>query len=122
MQTRIIKETLLTVEFRQLGNVFRVVGPKLGQLLVNGDCLYGEAVLGVLVAYFLEIIGSVVVLAEPGVEVANSVQDRQVLGVFPDNFFILGDSIRELPCWTNFSAEAMIFALLKPNPSAIVNR
>src|SRR6266567_789164 len=97
MQARIIKETLLTIEFRQLGNVFRVVGSKLGQLLVNGDCLYGEAVLGVLVANFLEIVGSVVVLAEPGVEVANSVQDRQVLGVFPDNFFILGDSIRELP-------------------------
>src|SRR6185312_12893585 len=94
---RIVVETLLAIEFRQFGAVFRVKGADLGQLLVNGNGLNGKAILRVLVANFFEVIRGLVVISNACVKVPNRIQDRQVLGVFLDHLLVFRNRVGQLP-------------------------
>src|SRR5579872_4769543 len=93
----VIVQALLAVEFRQLGGVLRVIRADLGQLLVNGNGFNGKAILCVLVADFLEVIGGLIVVAHARVEVPNRIQDRQVLGVFFNDLFVFRNRVGQLP-------------------------
>jgi hypothetical protein len=92
----VIVETLLAVEFRQLGAVLSVKRPNLGQLLVNRDGFNGKAILRVLVANFLEVLRGLIVVADARVEVPNRIQDREVLGVFFNDLFVFGNRVGQL--------------------------
>src|SRR5205807_9674448 len=84
----IVEKALLGIEFGQLDDCVRRHRGQLGQLLVDGNGFYSEAVLGVLVAYPLEVFAGSFVLAHPGIEVSNGIEDRQVLGVLFNDFFV----------------------------------
>src|SRR5262249_17442956 len=66
------------------------------ELLVHGDGFDRKAILRIGFAYLLEVLGSLFVVADPGAEIADRVQDGQILGVLFDDLFILGDGILQL--------------------------
>ena len=92
----IVEQALGRIQLCQLGNGFRRGGIQLGQLLINGNGFYGEAILGILVAYALEIIAGPVILPHPGIKIANGVKDGKILRIFPDDLFVLSNSVLQL--------------------------
>src|SRR5579859_2400330 len=89
----VIVESLLAVEFCQLCGVLCVIRANLGQLFVDGNGFNGKAILCVLVASFFKIIGGLIVIAHARVEVPNRVQDRQVLGVFLNDLLVFRNRV-----------------------------
>ena len=81
----VVEQALLGVEFGQLQQALEG-RLELADLLVHRDGLDREALAGIGIAYSLEAFGSFVALAEAGVEVADGVGDRQVLGSFLRTF------------------------------------
>src|SRR6267142_4162355 len=97
VDTGVIVEALLAIEFRQFGGVLGVIRPNLGQLLVNCNGFNGKAILRVLISNSLEVICGLVVVAHARTEVPNRIQDRQVLGVFLDDLLVFRNRVGELP-------------------------
>ncbi len=90
---RVVEEALLSVKLRQFGQAIGGAGIEFGELPVNGNGFDGKAILRILVADFLEVSTGLVILADTGVEVADGVQDREVLGVLFDDLFVFGNGV-----------------------------
>ena len=62
----------------------------------TGDSLDRESLAGIGIAYILETIGSLLDLAEAGVEVADSVGHRQIFGIIFKDLFVFRDGALQL--------------------------
>ncbi len=113
---RVIEEALLGIKFGQLDARIDGAGIQIGELLVDGNGFYCEAVLRILVADFLEIYASLVVLTQTGMEVANRVEDSQVLGVLFDHLFVLGNGIGKLALLDMLLSRAEDLCLVETKP------
>src|SRR5579862_7384673 len=91
----VVEEALLRVQLRQFKNAFER-GFELRDLLVHRDALDREALCGVRIANTLEAFGGLVGLADARVEVADRIQDSQVLGIGLQDLFVFGDRVLQL--------------------------
>ena len=86
---------MLGVEFGKLQDALQR-GLELADFLVHGNGLDRESLAGIGIAYILETIGSLLDLAEAGVEVADSVGHRQILGIIFKDLFVFRDGALQL--------------------------
>ena len=110
----VVVQALLGVELGQLLQALGGVGIQLGDLFVDRDGFYGEAFGGVDVAHPLEEDRRLVVVAHPRVQVADGVQDGQVLGVFLDYLFVFIDGVLQLALLHRLFGCRQNFLLVEP--------
>src|SRR4029077_1593056 len=95
LRTGIIEESLLSVEFGQLQHALKG-RLELADFLVHGDGLDRETLIGIGIAHGLEALGGFVDFAETGIEIADGIGDREVLGIGFEDLFVLGDGVLHL--------------------------
>ena len=106
----IVEESLLGVKFGQLQHALER-RLELADLLVHGDSLDRETLVGIGIAYSFETIGGFVGFPEAGVKIADSIGDREVLGVGFKDLFVLSDGVLHLALLDILlrSAESLLF-------------
>jgi hypothetical protein len=107
---RVVEESLLGIKLRQLQHALKR-RLELANLLVHGDRLDRETLVGIGIAYSLEALGGFVDLPEAGVEIADGVSDREILGISLENLLVLSDGVLHLALLNVLlrSAENLLF-------------
>ena len=116
MTAGIVEKPLLSIKLRQLDKSFRRDGGQAAQFFVDRNGLYSEAILGILIADSLEILAGFFVLADPGVEIANRIEDRQVFGVLFDDLFVFSNGILQLALLDKLLCRAKYLCLVEAKP------
>ena len=95
LRAGVVEQALLGIEFCKFQQALKR-RLELANLLVHRDGLDRETLAGIGIAYRLETSRSFVGFAEAGIEIADGVGDRQVLGIMLEDFFVLGDGVLQL--------------------------
>src|SRR6202007_2338496 len=82
-------------------------------LLVHRDALDRKTLRGIGITHFFETLGGLVDLPVAGIEVAHSVQNRQILRVGLEDLFVLGNGVLQLTLLDVFLRSAENFLFVK---------
>ncbi len=109
----IVEESLLGVEFGQFQHALER-RLELADLLVHGDGLDRETLVGIGIAYSFEAFGSFAGFPEAGVEIADGVGDREILGICFEDLFVLSDGVLHLALLDILLRSAENFLFVEP--------
>ena len=113
LYARVIVEALLGIELGKTDQRLERRGVQLRQLLVHGNGFHHKAIGGVGVPHFSEVIHRLVTAPEPGIQVADCIQNGEVFRILLENLFIFGNGVLQLALLHEFLSHAEKFFPVK---------